>query len=69
MWTDAQRKVFARILANVKSREAAIAKLRELMPYMPQYAQQIRDIVVREENLRQLATTAIASDSGSEESK
>lgn len=65
MWTDSQRKIFARVLANSQKREAAIAKLQELRQYLPQYDQQIHEVALRNDNLRMLATVALGSEAES----
>ena len=62
MWTKAQVKAHQNALAVARKHKAAIRKLEEMAKHSPAFAERMRELRVRRDNLEQLGKVATAID-------
>lgn len=62
MFTPTQVKVFQKALAQCEKWEPTIAKLEQMAVYAPAFAERIREIRIRCDNLKMLSTIALAAE-------
>lgn len=62
MWTKAAVAAHQRALATAEKWEAPLARLAELAKYAPAFADRVKELQVRRDNLHQLSATALAID-------
>lgn len=62
-WTDAQRRVWNRVLAVTNSLDARVAALERLAPLAPKFQEMIRELILRHQSAKQQAEIALAMDS------
>jgi sulfur transfer protein SufE len=60
VWNPNQTKVFERALAAAESWEQKIAVLLQMAKYAPQFAERIRELAARTENVKMLSTVALS---------
>jgi hypothetical protein len=62
MWTKAAVKAHQVAKAVAEKWDEPIAKLEELAKYAPAFADRVKELRIRRDNLHQLASTALAID-------
>ena len=62
MFTATQIKVFQKALAQAEKWEPMISRLEQMAVYSPAFADRIREIRIRADNLKMLATIALAAE-------